>query len=137
MRSFAFLAVTLLLISSCRTANGPGPVAESSVDEGMLRISWRLQSQEDVYGFDVYRGDSEDGPFERVTPQPVPGHDTTAVPQQYEFYDTGLEVGRTYHYYVEEITYSGGRDTITPVVSASAKLRQHYLDKGYEVPSAE
>ncbi len=101
---------------------------------GMLRISWRLQSQENVYGFNVYRSLSEEGPWERANDSIVPGHDTTSIPQVYAFHDMGLRLGQTYHYYVEEVTFSGTTDKITPILSSTAKLPQYYIDKGYEVP---
>lgn len=102
---------------------------------GMLRIAWTLQSQEDVMGFNVYRGATADGPWEKANAEPIPGHDTTMFEQRYDFFDTGLELGREYHYYVEEITYSGGKNKITPTMSSTAKPRQFYVDKGHNPPA--
>ncbi|MDK2973573.1 MAG: hypothetical protein PWP23_3328 [Candidatus Sumerlaeota bacterium] len=116
-----------------KTDGGEGIVARNGAPDmtGMLRVAWRLQSQENVYGFNIYRGESEEGPWELVNPQPVPGHDTTSQPQSYHYFDEGLEIGRTYCYYVEEITFSGTTDKITPVMCGTAKHRQYYVEKGY------
>jgi len=136
------MTTTLLLLAAALCA-GCGGKADKTVDEatagpkdmtGMLRIAWTLQSQEDVMGFNVYRGDTTDGPWERANALPIPGHDTTMFEQRYDFFDTGLEMGREYHYYVEEITFSGGKNKITPVLSSKAKPRQFYVDKGYAPP---
>jgi hypothetical protein len=148
-RPTLMLALVALLLASCATRKSAlceecdstmieehlAPVAESEAAapvpmEGMLRIFWRLQSQENVFGFNVYRGESADGPWERANATVIPGHDTTSTPEVYEFWDTGLEVGKTYHYYVDEVTYSGTTATITPVMAGSAKTRAHYVERG-------
>ncbi|MBX3728439.1 MAG: hypothetical protein KF858_04570 [Candidatus Sumerlaeia bacterium] len=152
----ALLALSVLLLSSCATKSAevcecesnlveeyiapvdeavapPEPAAPVSM-EGMLRILWRLQSQENVFGFNVYRSESADGPWERANANVIPGHDTTSTPEVYEFWDTGLEVGKTYHYYVDEVTYSGTTATITPVMAGSAKTREHYIERGLLEP---
>lgn len=111
-----------------QAAKGPADMT------GMLRIAWTLQSQEDVLGFNVYRGATTEGPWEKANEKPIPGDDTTMFERKYDFFDTGLEMGREYHYYVEEITFSGTTSKITPVLSSKAKARQYYVDKGYNPP---
>ncbi len=98
----------------------------SAAGEGMLRIGWRLQSQENVYGFNIYRSETEDGPWKRANAQIIPGHDTTSIPHSYEFFDEGLEIGKRYYYYIEEITFEGQQNRISPIQSAEAKHRDHY-----------
>ncbi|MCX7767305.1 MAG: hypothetical protein N2246_11430 [Candidatus Sumerlaeia bacterium] len=94
---------------------------ESKKEEGMLRIAWRLQTQQNVYGFNVYRGETENGPWVQVNKEIIPGDDTTSLPHTYEFYDRGLEVGKRYYYYVEEVTFDGKTEKITPVQSGVAR----------------
>lgn len=106
-------------------------VTKTKAGDGYLRIAWRLQTQEDVYGFYVYRADSEDGPWEQANDLIVPGHGTTALPQEYAFVDSGLTIGQKYYYYVTEVTLSGAENKITPVLGAEAKPRSYYVEKGY------
>jgi hypothetical protein len=112
----------------------PAVAAPTGDMSGMLRIAWTLQSQEDVMGFNVYRGEKPEGPWTKANAKPIPGDDTTMFEKRYDFFDTGLELGREYHYYVEEITYSGTTSKITDTMSSKAKPRQYYVDKGYNPP---
>ena len=115
------LLVFIMGLMSCSMFKG-----SESEDEGMLKIAWRLQSQENVYGFNVYRAESEEGPWEAANTEIIPGHDTTSIPHWYEFYDTGIEFGKTYYYYIEEVTTDGKQNTISPVQSAVAKSPDNY-----------
>ena len=84
---------------------------------------WTLASQQDTFGFDVYRADTEEGPFTRVTPKPVLGAGTTDETHKYEFRDDTIDPCKAYWYYVEEISTSGGRSKFTPVFRAGPKRR--------------
>jgi hypothetical protein len=84
---------------------------------------WTLASQQDTFGFDVYRGDAEEGPFARVTPKPVLGAGTTDETHKYEFRDDTIDPCKAYWYYVEEISTSGSRSKFTPVFRAGPKRR--------------
>ncbi len=130
------LFLGLLPLGSCSTV--PQSVAlpaeaenKSSGGEGWMRIAWNLQTQEDVYGFYIYRGISEKGPFEIANEDILPGHGTTALPKAYEFFDTGLEIGKEYFYYVTEVSTSGYENKFTPIFSSDAKPRDYYVEKGH------
>lgn len=106
----------------------------ASEGEGFLRIAWRLQSQENVYGFNVYRAETPETPdseYEIVNDSIIPGHGSTALPQNYFFMDSGLEIGKRYYYYVTEVTTDGSE---TPIEGArggaAAKPRSHYVERG-------
>ena len=124
-----------VLVSCAHHSPMPEPAAHTtfpdsgSSEPGMLRIGWRLQSQENVYGFNVYRAESEDGPWKKANDDIIPGHDTTSTPHTYEFFDTGLTIGKKYYYYIEEVTFDGQQNRISPVQSAVAKHRDHYKKK--------
>jgi hypothetical protein len=50
-----------------------GPVsAVSDGEQGEVALSWEVSSATDVVGYHVYRSDSEDGPFVRITVDPTP-----------------------------------------------------------------
>lgn len=84
-------------------------------------LRWRTASEVDNFGFDVYRGDSEEGPFERLTTEPIPGAGTTDEPQGYTFDDATIAPGTVYWYYVESISMSGVREQFTPVFASKPK----------------
>lgn len=101
-------------------AADPSHRAESTAPlENTLR--WKTASEVDNFGFDVYRGPSPDGPFERITAEPIPGAGTTDEPQYYVFVDDTIEAGRPYWYFVESISMMGARERFTPVFEAKAK----------------
>lgn len=101
-----------------------GPQDAVAADQRIANTPrWTLASQQDTFGFDVYRGDAEDGPFNRITPKPVLGHGTTDETHKYEFRDDTIDPCKDYWYYVEEISGSGAREKFTPVFKAPAKRR--------------
>jgi len=85
-------------------------------------VRWATASELDNFGYDVYRGTSADGPFERITPDPVPGAGTTDETHRYSFADDDIDPHQTYYYYVESISITGHRERFTPVIEAKPKL---------------
>ena len=84
-------------------------------------VRWSTASESDTFGYDVYRAESREGPFRRITPNPVLGGGTTDLVQRYEFADDTIESGTPYYYYVERILLSGRRERLTPVFEAPEK----------------
>lgn len=102
-----------------------GCAARPGVEQPLFNtITWSTASELDNFGFDVFRGLSESGPFVRLTPQPVPGAGTTDVTQSYEFVDDSIEPGVVYFYYVEAISLAGVRERFTPVFPSRPKYRE-------------
>lgn len=84
---------------------------------------WSTASELENFGFDVYRAQSEDGPFERLTVDPIPGAGTSDEPHQYSFRDDSIDPCLDYWYYVESVSTSGTREKFTPTFRAPAKRR--------------
>ena len=84
-------------------------------------VRWSTASEVDNFGYDVYRGTSAEGPFERLTKDPVPGAGTTDEPQKYSFVDETIDPYETYFYYVESISMGGERERFTPVQRVGPK----------------
>lgn len=84
---------------------------------------WSTASELENFGFDVYRGESEDGPFERLTETPIKGAGTSDEPHSYSFRDDTIDPCKDYWYYVESISTSGTREKFTPTFRAPAKRR--------------
>lgn len=110
-----------------RAAAAPAPAASSPAADRApavpIRntIRWKTASEVENYGFDVYRGLAEEGPFERITTSPVPGAGTVDEPHSYQFVDEQIEPGVAYWYYVESITMQGVREKFTPTFKAPVK----------------
>lgn len=109
------------------TVVGQQPTAEQNgaptEEDGALAntLRWATASEIDNFGFDVYRADSEDGPFERLTDRPIEGAGTADVPTDYAYVDETIVRGRDYFYYVESISMDGQRSRFTPIIRAAAK----------------
>lgn len=84
-------------------------------------IRWSTATEFENYGYHVYRGSSPDGPFERLTAEPIPGAGTTDLPHSYEYVDTTATPGTLYYYYVEAISTSGSTRRLTPVRASTGE----------------
>jgi hypothetical protein len=77
-------------------------------------VRWSTASEVDNFGYDVYRGEARDGPFERITPRPILGAGTSDETHRYVFVDETIDPCRTY-YYVERRP-EGVRERFTPAI---------------------
>lgn len=84
---------------------------------------WTTASEQDNFGFDVFRGDSENGEFTKLTKEPILGAGTSDETHKYEFRDDAIDPCREYWYYVEGISTSGNREKFTPTFRAPPKRR--------------
>ena len=84
-------------------------------------LKWTTASEVENFGFDIFRGESEDGPFEKRTDDPLPGAGTTDEPQSYLWEDFDIEKGKDYFYYIESISMAGVRERFSPIIKAPAK----------------
>jgi hypothetical protein len=142
MRRGLSSAAAAFILLGCRTAAPPAPVSPAPVapppqaaaqapaaeptpevaEHYENTVRWSTASEVDNFGYDVYRATSADGPFERLTRDPVPGAGTTDLPQRYSFVDDAIDPHQAYYYYVESISLSGERERFTPVIRAKPKL---------------
>jgi hypothetical protein len=73
---------------------------------GCVAVCWTTQSETDNLGFWLWRSvDAEH--YERLNEALIPGHGTTSVPSTYRYMDTGVQVGASYFYKLEDVDVSG------------------------------
>lgn len=82
---------------------------------------WTLASEQDNFGFDVFRGDTEEGEFTKLNKEPILGAGTTDESSRYSWRDDTIDPCKDYWYYVESISTSGVREKMTPTFKAPAK----------------
>jgi hypothetical protein len=129
-----FAGFTLVLSTGCASTGsesseaGQGQPVESPVvreepaDEPVVNtLKWTTASEVDNFGFDIYRSLNEDGPFDRITDDPLPGAGTTDEPQKYVFVDSEIDPTKDYYYYIESISLGGVREVFSPVIRSPAK----------------
>jgi hypothetical protein len=90
-------------------------------------ITWETETEVNTAGFHVYRGESEEGPWERVTSSFIPSKspdDFTGA--EYEFRDPNVEQGKTYFYQLEELETSGNFNRLPDTVRYDATPTINY-----------
>jgi hypothetical protein len=85
------------------------------------KVKWATASEVNNFGFDVFRGDNEDGPFVKINESTIPGAGNSDIPNKYEFVDDTIEAGKVYWYYVESISMSGQREKFTPTFQSKPR----------------
>jgi len=122
--------ICLILLVGAGTAGAAAAPTPSCGDQGKVPAAervkntahWTTASEEDNFGYDVYRGDVEKGPFVKLTKQPILGTATTSETHKYEFADDTIDPCKDYWYYVESIATNGSREKFTPVFHVPAKV---------------
>jgi len=100
----------------------PETAPEKPAEEPLVNtLKWTTASEVDNFGFDIYRGLSEDGEFAKITAEPLAGAGTTDEPQKYVFVDEAIDPSKDYYYYIESISLGGIRETFSPIIKAPAK----------------
>ena len=84
---------------------------------------WTTASEQDNFGFDVFRGDSEKGEFKKLTDKPILGAGTSDETHKYEYRDDAIDPCKDYWYYIEQVSTKGVHEKISPVFRAPAKRR--------------
>lgn len=99
-----------------------GDQSAVAVDERLANTpKWSLASEQDNFGFDVFRGDTEKGEFAKLNKDPILGAGTTDETKKYSWRDDTIDPCKDYWYYVESISTTGVREKMTPTFKAAAK----------------
>jgi hypothetical protein len=120
-------ALVLTGLAPCAAAEEPAAEQQADAAEEAPKpyrngLRWTTASELNNFGYHVYRGESEDGPFERLTAEPILGAGTTDEPTRYEFVDEDVDPYATYWYYIESISKTGAKERFTPIFRKGPKL---------------
>ena len=83
--------------------------------DGAVELEWETATELDNIGFQLYRSESEAGPFERITPSAIPGLGSSVVGASYAYRDTNVTNGTSYYYELEDIETTGRTERHGPV----------------------
>jgi hypothetical protein len=122
MKLLSVAALAVLAVAPLY-ALGAAPEAPAASEAPALSntIKWSTASEVENFGYDVFRGDKEEGPFTRLNAKTIAGAGTVDEPRQYQYVDATIEAGKAYWYYVESISLSGVREKFTPVFQSKPK----------------
>lgn len=87
-------------------------------------IRWSTESEVNTAGFNLYRAESEQGPWQKLNPRLIPGSPDPLRGGSYVFTDTQVIAGVTYWYELEEVELSG-QATRLQRTQATARPQRH------------
>ncbi|MGI8906994.1 MAG: hypothetical protein ACR2IE_10950 [Candidatus Sumerlaeaceae bacterium] len=90
---------------------------------GKVRIRWRVETQEDNYGYNIQRSDTADGTYKKINTSIIPGQGSTNIPMDYCYEDRSVARGQTYYYYIESISTSGVREIVEGTKGTRVKVK--------------
>ena len=102
-------------------APAPAAARRQTASELSNTIRWATSNEAEVFGYDVFRGETPEGPFFRQTQEPIRRVESDSGTGEYAWVDDSIEAGRSYWYYVEAVTVSGQKAPITPIRHAPPK----------------
>jgi hypothetical protein len=82
---------------------------------GAVDLSWTTASELSNLGFHLYRAEAAGGPYTRITASLIPGLGSSPTGRSYDYRDSGLVNGRTYHYQLEDVESTGRTERHGPV----------------------
>lgn len=104
-------------------STGPQPPLKVQPDppgDGPL-LKWTIANQASVHGYQVFRGESESGPFQLMNPGLIELLDNGSGPVAYRWRDTSAVNGQTYWYYIAVVYNSGERRALSGPQKTAAK----------------
>lgn len=107
----------------------------ASFSGSQVEIVWVTESETDNLGFHIYRSDSGDGPFSRITSRLISGAGSTQQRQTYRHADKEAPAGKTCYYKLSDISYAGVETMHGPVaVQTKATPESYSLGQNYPNP---
>jgi len=80
-----------------------------------VTINWETASEVNTAGFNIYRSESPDGPWEKINKELIPPSEDPVRGGKYQFEDTHAEPGKTYYYQLEEVELTGKTTRFDPI----------------------
>jgi hypothetical protein len=84
-------------------------------------LKWSVAHEGAVYGYAVYRGNSDAGPFLRVSRETIRASEDEEQRSDYQWRDTSAEPGKTYWYYVAALQNDGHKRKLSDPQKVVAK----------------
>jgi len=110
-------AVTISDFSAAWTAGEGTKEGVAAEGSNAVTVHWETASEIDNLGFNVYRSESEKGPWDKLNADLIPSQVPPGSPvgASYDFVDSKVEAGMTYFYMLEDIDLNGTATQHGPV----------------------
>lgn len=83
--------------------------------KAVILIEWSTASELDTVGFNLYRSDNPEGPFEIINASLVPSSVDPMTGGEYEYEDKSVTPGITYYYRLEDVEMDGATTQHGPI----------------------
>ena len=74
-----------------------------------IKVFWEAENQQENLGWNIYRSETKEGRYVKINGELIQGAGTTATPMKYHFLDRDVDGGRSYFYYLENVSFGGER----------------------------
>jgi hypothetical protein len=85
-------------------------------------VQWNTESEIDTAGFNLYRSEFVDGPYEKINNALIPSSSDPFAGNSYSYDDADVIAGQTYYYQLEDVDKTGNTSTHGPI-EVTAKRR--------------
>ncbi len=93
-----------------------------------VRVEWRTETEMNTIGFNLYRGESAEGPFDvKVNDQLIPSSADALTGASYSYIDRTARAGVIYYYQLEEVEQNGRTNTFGPISVRAGGLAWWHL----------
>jgi hypothetical protein len=73
-----------------------------------VRVEWSTETEMNTAGFNIYRGESPDGPFDvKINDQIIAASPDPMTGGKYAYVDNTAQIGKLYYYQLEEVEKTG------------------------------
>ncbi len=98
-----------------------------------VRLEWTTQSETENLGFHIFRSESENGNYNRITQSMIPGAGTSQSVHRYQYIDESIQTGKTYYYKLADVNYNGILTMHGPITVLTAP-KNYELGQNYPNP---
>lgn len=99
-----------------------------------VKLEWTTQTETENLGFYIYRAETENGDFQKLSAELITGAGSSEAEHNYNYIDENVSVGNTYYYKLADVNYSG-QVTMHEAVTVSVQPPTEYsLGQNYPNP---
>jgi hypothetical protein len=106
--------VLAAVLARAEPALAQDPVSTS--EPGLVIVEWTTESEVNLAGFNIYRSESQDGPYVKLNDTLIPASPDPMIGGSYKYTDTTAEPGVTYYYQLEDVELDGKATVHGPIV---------------------
>ncbi|MDD5467595.1 MAG: hypothetical protein PHS96_07295 [Anaerolineales bacterium] len=120
-------AAFLASLAALAAAVGFGALAWARSGEATVEVEWQTASELNTLGFNLYRGEEPDGPFEKVNPSLITASNDAILGGEYSYTDRLDRPGARVYYQLEEVEIGGATTRHGPIEGVAQSANRHLL----------